>query len=65
MSIKAYFEEYIKNYNKFLIIFSSNSIYYRCDKIDYFYLIIINIKLHIDKILIINKDFINFVIFSG
>ena len=65
MLIKIFFKKYIKNYNNILIIFLLYLIYYYYNKINYFYLLITNIKFYFDKILIINKDYIKFAIFRN
>ena len=63
MFIKVYFEKYNKNYNNSFIIFLSNLIYYRCDKAICYCVNKENNKFYFNKILIIDKDYISFIIF--
>ena len=61
MFIKACFEEYAKNHNDFFVIFSFNIVYYRYNKSICYYLIMINIKFHFERVYIIDKDYINII----
>ena len=59
MFIKTYFEKYAKNYNDSFMIFPSDIVYYRYNKSICYCLITINIKFHLEKIYVIDKDYIN------
>ena len=58
MSIKACSGEYARNHNNISVIFSSDTIYYRCDKFNCYCLTAININFHLNRILAVEKDYI-------
>ena len=58
MLIKTIFKKYAKNHNN-SVIFFFDTVYYRYNKSIYYYLIILNIRFHFERIYAIDKNYIN------
>ena len=59
MFIKACSEKYVKNHNDSFVIFPFDIVYYRYNKSICYYLNTINIKFHLERVYVIDKDYIS------